>query len=181
MRSNRHGYPELTELQATQAVDKFKSGGRRRRKAYPGANSTAGRGMINAIGFPSKRPFLSTTVGWLSQSAVKNAFRFQGGSSVVVTQKMKNYFAMMSRKTGGKVKPITKPVGALINNPARNVIEPTARRLQSKIPAILEKRMLRNIGRISNESYTELLKGILGPRQSLRTATGIGMRAARAA
>lgn len=175
MRNRTPGYPELTGLQRRQSIDKVKLGGRRRNKRFPGDNSTGGRGLIGAFGFGSKRKPLTVTVGWLSQSAVKHGLRFQGGSSVPVTDKMRNYFAYLSRVTGGRIKPISKGKTS-IENPARNVVEPTIRRIQSALPKIMEQRLLRNIGKITDDAYGEILKGYLAPQQSLRTARSFGLR-----
>jgi hypothetical protein len=178
MRGDRHSIP-LREVTKTRAVDRLKRsniGRRLRQKKYAGDVSEAGRGLEKAVNFEHKKGKAIALTGWGSNDSSRvSGPRFQQGSTTIVTQKMKNMFFAMARKSRGVRRRVLfglagKAVGSVIRNPGRPVFDPVYMRMLPVFPRLMEARIERNIGLITNEAYTAIINDALGADRNLRTA-----------
>lgn len=191
MKEDKHGEP-LSEIQAARHVDKIKqrsdytgnriSGGRLRRKKNAGGHSNIkGRSLEQAVHFDHKRGRQKVIVGWASNDArFGSGKRFQEGSTVHVTKKMRKFFFWAASKARGRQKSkllamAGLPIGTPIKNPERKVFDPVFRSMMSKIPKILEARIEANMGMLEDELYNAILLSETGivenGRRAKRTAS----------
>lgn len=175
-RRDGHGR-KLSEVQRLRTADKIRRsnvGRRLRRKNYAGDINKDGKGLERAVNFEHFKGRLKAITGWASADANGlTGRRFQGGSQVIVTEKMKRFFAASASKARGVqkvrlLKLAAMRVGKVIKNPGRPVFDPVYNRMRPVIPVIMEKRIERNIGLITNEAYIAILTDLTAPEQNLQ-------------
>lgn len=178
MRGDRHSIP-LREVTRTRAIDRMKRsniGRRLRAKQFAGDVSEGGRGLEKAVNFEHKKGQAIALTGWGSNDASRvSGPRFQQGSTTIVTKKMKQMFAIMAKNAKGARKRMlfsmaAKPLGSIIRNPGRPVFDPVYARMLPLYPRLMEARIERNIGLITDEAYTAVITTAIGAEQNLRTA-----------
>jgi hypothetical protein len=180
MASSGHG-KKLSRVQQFRVVDRAaQGGGRLRNKKFAGDLNKEGKGLYRAVRYQkNKGNKLQYLVGWASNDARKvSGPRFQNGSQHVVTQKMKDFYALSSEKARGKNKRIllrmaAQPVGKIVRVPGRPIFDPVFKIWKSRIPQIIEKRLLKNLGKMSDAAYEAFLSGITAPDKNIRKATQV--------
>jgi len=174
-RADGHG-KGLSEIQKFRTVDKVRSGRRLRRKNYAGDLNKDGKGLERAVNFEHFRGRLRAVTGWASSdSSGLTGRRFQAGSQVIVSDKMKRFFAAASNEARGVqkvrlLKLAAMKVGKVIKNPGRPVFDPVFNRMRPIIPILMEKRIERNIGLITNEAYIAILTDLTAPGKNLNAS-----------
>lgn len=185
MKQGKHGQP-LTELQSQRMVDRQKNKGQTlRAKKFAGDINSRGRGLAKAIRWEHKKGKQLAVVGWASNDARKRSGKaFQEGlintkngteRHAEVNKKMKMMFAILAKKARGKVKRklmsmAALPEGYKIKNPKRPIFDPVYRSMKGKIPKLLEKRILKNMGLVTKDIYNAVLLSETGIDQNARDA-----------
>lgn len=163
----------LSYIQKSRYYDEAKYGQVLKKKKNPGEDlGIGGRGLLKAIGyqyFPNKR---EAVIGWLSNSAVRYAARFQEGSTRTVTaEEAKTYLeAYNNARANGDSRYNYRPkAGSSIRVTGRPVIRPFMESQGSNISNILADKLAEKLGLISKDKLEERLTISLRDIASLNT------------
>lgn len=187
MANDSHGKP-LHPLTKSRVLDRFAGRGSRRRKKFAGDLSTGSQGLQRAIKYDSERGDpLSYLVGWASNDARKiNAPRFQ--KMTLRNREKSRAFLLKAAQAQPKGSEYRKMLLGMafskkkyISKPGRPILDPVFAKWQGRIGKVFEKRLLRNLDNLSDQSYTAFLLDESAPdknfREAVEVAIGIRTRA----
>ncbi len=180
--NDSHGKP-LSQITSSRVLDKFAGRGSSRKKKHAGDLSGSGRGLARAVKYDSLKgdPF-QYLVGWASNDARNvSGPRFQAKTERRRDISTRKFLlaAAMAQPDRSKYRKILLGMAfsrkSTIETPKREVIDPVFNSWKSKIMPIFEKRVLKNLNQLDDESYTAFLKDTTAPNKNQREAVEVAL------
>ena len=189
-RRDEHG-KKLSKVQRERIIDDNRKGNRHRHrhKGFAGDLNKSGKSVVQGIEYNYKKEQATAVVGFASNSLRRREGKYflegitkDGSKNVVVTKKMRAMFWHMARREKNverkyilwgmmKKKSLTMK--------ARPIFDNTYKLIAPQLPNMIMQRTLLHMDRITEESYQQILKGVMGTNDIERNPKAFAQRVLR--